>query len=141
MIESCIFLPDNLMTILYEEQKLIQSLLPFPFRNTIPLFTSHQEFDYIKIYPPILSGSLIVRPCNSPDSFETNGGFILGDARDKSNKILLQLESLKQKTRLPVFSILSCRSWYCAEVEFNIDKKSGLCTWSIKNKVWKKAAK
>ena len=140
MIETCIFLPDNLMTILYEEQKLIQSLLPFPFRNRIPVFNSKRKFYYIKIYPPILSGSLIVRPCNSPDSFEANGGFILGDAHEEAKTIFLQLESLKQKTSLPVFSILSCRSWYYADVEFE-EEKSGLCTWSIKNKLWQKTAK
>ena len=134
MIETCIFLPDNLMTILYEEQKLIQSLLPFPFRNRIPVFNSKRKFDYIKIYPPI------VRPCNSPDSFEANGGFILGDAHEEAKTIFLQLESLKQKTSLPVFSILSCRSWYYADVEFE-EEKSGLCTWKIKNKLWQKTAK
>ena len=140
MTETCLFLPDNLMAGLYEEQKLLQSLLPFPFRKTIPLFKTKKKFDFITIYPPILSGSLIVRPCNSPDSFEANGGFILGDAREKARIIFLKLESLKQKTNLPVFSILSCRSWYYANVEFN-EEKSGLCTWEIKNKVWQKAAK
>jgi len=140
MIETYLFLPDNLMAVLYEEQKLIQSLVSFPFRKTIPLFKTKKKFDSLKIYPPILSGSLLVRPCNSPDSFETNGGFILGDARDKAETIFLQLESLKQKTNLPVFSILSCRSRYYADVEFE-EEKSGLCTWKIKNKVWQKTAK
>ncbi|MGI5065281.1 hypothetical protein [Treponema putidum] len=140
MAETCIFLPDNLMTILYEEQKLIQSLLPFPFRKIIPIFKTREKFDSLIIYPPILSGSLIVRPCNSPDSFEANGGFILGDAGAKAKTIFLQLENLKQKTNLPVFSILSCRSRYYADVEFK-EEKSGLCTWKIKNKVWQKTAK
>lgn len=140
MTETCLFLPDNLMAVLYEEQKLIQSLLPFPFRKTIPLFKTMEKFDYLTIYPPILSDSLIVRPCNSPDSFETNGGFILGDAGAKAKTIFLQLENLKQKTNLPVFSILRCRSWYYADVEFK-EEKSGLCTWKIKNKVWQKTAK
>ncbi|UTY34868.1 hypothetical protein E4N74_03110 [Treponema putidum] len=128
------------MTILYEEQKLIQSLLPFPFRKIIPIFKTREKFDSLIIYPPILSGSLIVRPCNSPDSFEANGGFILGDAGAKAKTIFLQLENLKQKTNLPVFSILSCRSRYYADVEFK-EEKSGLCTWKIKNKVWQKTAK
>lgn len=140
MTETCLFLPDNLMAVLYEEQKLIQSLLPFPFRKTIPLFKTMEKFDYLTIYSPILSGSLIVRPCNFPDPFEANGGFILGDARNEAETIFLQLESLKQKTDLPVFSILSCRSWYYADVEFK-EEKSGLCTWKIKNKVWQKTAK
>ena len=140
MTETCLFLPDNLMAVLYEEQKLIQSLLFFPFRKTIPLFKTKKKFDYFTIYPPILSGPLLVRPCNSPDSFEANGGFILGDAGAKAKTIFLQLENLKQKTNLPVFSILSCRSWYYADVEFK-EEKSGLCTWEIKNKVWQKTAK
>ena len=140
MTETCLFLPDNLMAVLYEEQKLIQSLLPFPFRKTIPLFKTMEKFDYLTIYPPILSGSLIVRPCNFPDPFEANGGFILGDARNEAETIFLQLESLRQKTSLPVFSILSCRSWYYADVEFE-EEKSGLCSWSIKNKLWQKTAK
>ena len=140
MMETCLFLPDNLMAVLYEEQKLIQSLLPFPFRKTIPLFKTIEKFDSLTIYPPILSGSLIVRPCNSSDSFETNGGFILGDAGDEAETIFLQFENLKQKTSLPVFSILRCRSWYYADVEFK-EEKSGLCTWKIKNKVWQKTAK
>ena len=100
MTETCLFLPDNLMAVLYEEQKLIQSLVSFPFRKTIPLFKTKKKFDYLTIYPPILSGSLIVRPCNSPDSFEVNGGFILGDAREEAKTLFLQLESLKQKTSL-----------------------------------------
>ena len=140
MTETCLFLPDNLMAVLYEEQKLIQSLVSFPFRKTIPLFKTIEKFDSLTIYPPILSGSLIVRPCNSSDSFETNGGFILGDARDEAETIFLQFENLKQKTSLPVFSILRCRSWYYADVEFK-EEKSGLCTWEIKNKVWQKTAK
>ncbi len=140
MTETCLFLPDNLMAVLYEEQKLIQSLVSFPFRKTIPLFKTIEKFDSLTIYPPILSGSLIVRPCNSSDSFETNGGFILGDARDEAETIFLQFENLKQKTSLPVFSILRCRSWYYADVEFK-EEKSGLCTWKIKNKVWQKTAK
>lgn len=140
MTETCLFLPDNLMTILYEEQKLIQGLLPFPFHKTIPLFKTMEKFDDLTMYPPILSGSLIVRPCNSPDSFETNGGFILGDAREEVKTVFLQLESLKQKTSLPVFSILSCRSRYYADVEFK-EEKSGLCTWNFKNKLWQKTAK
>ena len=139
-METCLFLPDNLMAVLYEEQKLIQSLVSFPFRKTIPLFKTIEKFDSLTIYPPILSGSLIVRPCNSSDSFETNGGFILGDARDEAETIFLQFENLKQKTSLPVFSILRCRSWYYADVEFK-EEKSGLCTWKIKNKVWQKTAK
>jgi len=140
MTETCLFLPDNLMAVLYEEQKLIQSLLFFPFRKTIPLFKTKKKFDYFTIYPPILSGPLLVRPCNSPDSFEANGGFILGDAGAKAKTIFLQLENLKQKTNLPVFSILRCRSWYYADVEFK-EEKNGLCTWKIKNKVWQKTAK
>ena len=140
MTETCLFLPDNLMAVLYEEQKLIQSLVSFPFRKTIPLFKTIEKFDSLTIYPPILSGSLLVRPCNSPDSFEANGGFILGDAGAKAKTIFLQLESLKQKTDLSVFSILRCRSWYYADVEFK-EEKSGLCTWKIKNKVWQKTAK
>ena len=140
MTETCLFLPDNLMAVLYEEQKLIQSLLPFPFRKTIPLFKTKKKFDSLTIYPPILSGHLLVRPCNSPDSFEANGGFILGDAGENAKTIFLQLENLKQKTNLPVFSILRCRSWYYADVEFK-EEKSGLCTWKIKNKVWQKTAK
>lgn len=140
MTETCLFLPDNLMAVLYEEQKLIQSLVSFPFRKTIPLFKTKKKFDYLTIYPPILSGSLIVRPCNSPDSFEANGGFILGDAREEAKTVFLQLENLKQKTSLPVFSILSCRSRYYADVEFE-EEKSGLCTWKIKNKVWQRTAK
>ena len=140
MTETCLFLPDNLMAVLYEEQKLIQSLLPFPFRKTIPLFKTREKFESLTIYPPILSGHLLVRPCNSPDSFEANGGFILGDAGAKAKTIFLQLENLKQKTNLPVFSILRCRSWYYADVEFK-EEKNGLCTWKIKNKVWQKTAK
>lgn len=140
MKETCLFLPDNLMALLYEEQKLIQSLLPFPFRKTIPLFKTKEKFKSILICPPILCGSFIVRPCNSSDSFERNGGFVLGDARDKAESIILKLESLKPKTKLPVFSEISCRSWYYADVEFH-EEKSGLCTWSIKNKLWQKAAK
>ncbi|UTY30015.1 hypothetical protein E4N76_03810 [Treponema putidum] len=128
------------MAILYEEQKLIQSLLPFPFRKIIPIFKTREKFDSLIIYPPILSGSLIVRPCNSPDSFEPNGGFILGDALEKAKTIFLQLENLKQKTTIPVFSILSSRSWYYADVDFE-EEKSGLCTWQIKNKLWQKTAK
>ena len=140
MTETYLFLPDNLMAVLYEEQKLIQSLVSFPFRKTIPLFKTKKKFDFITIYPPILSGSLIVRPCNSPDSFEANGGFILGDAGAKEKTVFLQLKNLKQKTILPVFSILNCSSWYYADVEFK-EEKTGLCTWKIKNKVWQKAAK
>ncbi|UTD12798.1 hypothetical protein HO345_07280 [Treponema denticola] len=140
MTETYLFLPNNLMAVLYEEQKLIQSLVSFPFRKTIPLFKTKKKFDSITIYPPILSGSLIIRPCNSPDSFETNGGFILGDAGAKAKTVFLQLENLKQKTNLPVFSILRCRSWYYADVEFK-EEKSGLCTWKIKNKLWQKTAK
>ena len=140
MTETCLFLPDNLMAVLYEEQKLIQSLVSFPFRKTIPLFKTKKKFDSLTIYPPIFSGSLIVRPCNSSDSFETNGGFILGDARDEAETIFLQFENLKQKTSLPVFSILRCRSWYYADVEFK-EEKSGLCTWNFKNKLWQKTAK
>ena len=140
MTETCLFLPDILMAVLYEEQKLIQSLLPFPFRKTIPLFKTKKKFDSLTIYPPILSDSLLVRPCNSPDSFEANGSFILGDAGENAKTIFLQLENLKQKTNLPVFSILRCRSWYYADVEFK-EEKSGLCTWKIKNKVWQKTAK
>ncbi|UTC77635.1 hypothetical protein E4O04_06340 [Treponema sp. OMZ 799] len=140
MKETCLFLPDNLMTVLYEEQKLIQSLLDFPFRKTIPFFKTKEKFDSLTIYPPILHNSLIVRPCNSIDSFELNGGFVLGNARDKAESIILKLESLKPKTKLSVFSEISCRSWYYADVEFH-EEKSGLCTWSIKNKLWQKAAK
>ena len=140
MMETCLFLPDNLMAVLYEEQKLIQSLVSFPFRKTIPLFKTKKKFDSITIYPPILSGSLIVRPCNSPDSFGANGGFILGDAGAKAKTVFLQLKNLKQKTILPVFSILNCSSWYYVDIEFK-EEKTGLCTWKIKNKLWQKTAK
>ena len=40
------------MAVLYEEQKLIQSFVSFPFRKTISFFKTIEKFDSLTIYPP-----------------------------------------------------------------------------------------
>lgn len=135
-METCLFLPDNLMAVLYEEQRLIQGILDFPFRKTIPLFKTKKDFDVLTVFPPVLSGTCVLRPCGSADSDE---GFILGDARSEGPYIMSMLDTLKQATKTRVFSTLHCKSWYYADVEITEDPETHLVTWSIKNKRWHKA--
>ena len=125
-MNRCLFLPDNLMAVLYEEQRLIQGILDFPFRKTIPLFKTKKDFDVLTVFPPVLSGTCVLRPCGSADS-------------DEGPYIMSMLDTLKQATKTRVFSTLHCKSWYYADVEITEDPETHLVTWSIKNKRWHKA--
>ena len=141
MTERYLFLPDNLMTVLYKEQKLIQNVLNFPFRKTIPLFKTEFEYDSLTILSPIVKNGLIIRPCVDGKGYKKQKeikGFVLGDAGSSAAYILSEIENLKTKTKLPVFTKLQCRSWYYADVEFYEDKQTGLCLCTIQNKAWKK---
>lgn len=134
-MKKYLFLPDNLTTILYEEQKLIQSLLSFPFRNYFPYFQTEKKFDFIIIYPPIIYDGFIIRPCNDVLLAE---GFVLGRAGEYADYIIDNLDNLKKKTDIPVFSILKCKSWYYADAEFTQSENNGTGNWIIKNKTWQK---
>ena len=132
----CLFLPDNLMAVLYEEQRLIQGLLNFPFRKMIPLFKTEKDFEPVTVFPPVLSGTCVLRPCGSADSDE---GFILGDARSEGPYIMSMLDTLKQATKTRVFSTLHCKSRYYADVEITEEPETNLVIWTVKNKGWHKA--
>ncbi|MGF7107654.1 hypothetical protein [Treponema pedis] len=138
MIERCLFLPDNLMAILSEEQRLIQSLLNFPFRKTVPVFKTSQEHSLIEILPPVSHKGLIIRPCVNSFKFNEIEGFVLGQADSFADYILSQINNLKLKTLTPVFTVLRCKAWYYADFDFFEDETSGLCRWTVQNKVWKK---
>ena len=135
-MNRCLFLPDNLMAVLYEEQRLIHGILDFPFRKTIPLFKTKKDFDVLTVFPPRNCGGLIIRPCTKSKSDE---GFVLGNARESGLFVMSMLNTLKQSTKTAVFECLRCKSWYYADVEITEDPETHLVTWSIKNKRWHKA--
>lgn len=145
MVERCLFLPDNVMALLYEEQKLIQSLLDFPFRTTIPLFKLEKEFSSVAVLPPLQKNGFIIRPCvdfiSCADIAEKNmndTGFVLGNAGNYADTVLAKIANLKQQTKLPVFTKQECRSWYYADVEIKHVESSQLYSCLIRNKIWKK---
>lgn len=139
MIERSLFLPENLMTILYEEQKLFQSLCTFPFRKTIPFFITSKEFSHIMVLPPIQKNDYIIRPCVDPikDYKNESDGFILGKVKDKAF-LIDKIEKLKLKTTLPVFTKIECHSWYYADIEYTDNNKTELSYCRIYNKKWHK---
>lgn len=145
MIERCVFLPDNIMALLYEEQKLIQSLLDFPFRNTIPFFKTEKEFASIAVLPPVQQNGFIIRPCIDfisckyiTDKNMDTKGFVLGNAEKYADTVIAKIENLKERTKLPVFTKRECRSWYYADVEIKTPQSSELYYCLIRNKIWKK---
>lgn len=135
----CLFLPDNLMSIMYEEQKILQSELSEPFRKTIPFFRTDKNFKTIKIYPPIFINGNIIRPCNFEENQTQNiEGFILGQTDYFANEAFfkLKIEQLKKKSRFKIFSILTSRSWYFADFECHAEKE--VYSWKISNIKWQK---
>ncbi len=145
MIERCLFLPDNLTALLYEEQKLIQNLLDFPFRNTIPFFKTEKEFTSLAILPPLQKNGFIIRPCidylSCKDIVEKDmeiNGFVLGNAGKYADIVLAEIANLKKQTKLSIFTKQECRSWYYADVEIKKAESSELYYCIIRNKVWKK---
>lgn len=143
----CLFLPDNLQSIMYEEQKLFQTELSFPFRKTIPFFKTERNYEVIKIYPPVAVDGFIVRPCNcggedlkncGGNGKESGGieGFVLGYAGEFAERLLEKIPALKTKKNLPLFSVLTCKSWYFADFSYT---GNGACvSWKISNITWQK---
>ena len=133
-----LFLPDNLMACMLEEQCLFQSLLQKPFRRIFPLFKTDSVFEKVVIYPPIAIKGYIVRPCNvnvMKNGFEGQKleGFVLGYAGNEAGRLIKEIPRLKAKSRLKTFEALSSKSWYFADV-FIKDKTS----WTITNIRWQK---
>lgn len=125
------------MTILYEEQKLIQSVLNFPFRKTFPIFQTSETFSSLIIYPPVEKNGFVIRPVNSNTPIESTDGFVLGELRNTDFiNIANRFDILKLKTKQPVFSILTCNVWYYADVDFS--ENGGASVWTIRNKSWNK---
>ncbi len=149
MIDSYLFLPDNLMAILYEEQKLIQSLLDFPFKMPFPMFKTTQKFSKLIVYPPIATDGLIIRPCagsscehfndESPKLKNLTEGFILGDAKAEADSVMERLNELKAQSKRAVFTELTCKAWYYAEVDFSQAEQDSACEWDILSKKWVKS--
>lgn len=133
-----LFLPDNLMACMLEEQCLFQSLLQKPFRRIFPLFKTDSVFEKVVIYPPIAIKGYIVRPCNvnvMKNGFEGQKleGFVLGYAGNEAGRLIKEIPQLKTKSRLNTFGVLSSKSWYFADVSIK-DKTS----WTITNIRWQK---
>ncbi len=147
MIDTYLFLPDNLMAILYEEQRLIQTLLTIPFKTPFPMFKSSQEFSKLIIRPPIAVDGLIIRPSIENDKYFTpensktksfTAGFILGDAKSEADLVIEKLNSLKAKSKKTVFSELTCKAWYYAEIDFKQAESDSACEWTVLSKKWVK---
>lgn len=133
-----LFLPDNLMACMLEEQCLFQSLLKKPFRRIFPIFKTNNDFERVVIYPPIAIMGYIVRVCNVDISKnhlkgQKLEGFVLGYAGEKARYLLTEIPHLKAKSRLKTFEVLSSKSWYFADV--SLENKT---TWTIKNIKWQK---
>ncbi len=147
MIDSYLFLPDNLMTVLYEEQKLIQSLLDFPFKTAFPMFKTVKTFSSLIVHPLVSVDGLIIRPCSeSSEPKDFRDAFILGDAKNLAEEVLLKLDELKQTelkmhSKRLLFSTLKSKAWYYAEIDFTEDADRNFYEWQILNKTWVKANK
>lgn len=133
-----LFLPDNLMACMLEEQCLFQSLLRKPFRRIFPIFKTDSVFEKVIIYPPVAIKGYIVRLCNvdiTKESFNKQKpeGFVLGFAGEKARHLIAEIPHLKVRTRLKTFEVLSSKSWYFADVCI----KNQTC-WSIKDIKWQK---
>ena len=131
-------MPDNLFASIIEEQILFQSLLSSPFRKIFPIFRTENNFESIKIYPPIAIKGYIVRPCNvdfaKTKKKEGAEGFVLGYAGEKDAYLIEEIPHLKEKARLATFDSLISKSWYVAQVEY---KKIGNgIVWKIGKKEW-----
>ena len=133
-----LFLPDNLMACMLEEQCLFQSLLRRPFRRIFPIFKTDGVFEKVIIYPPIAIKGYIVRLCNvdiTKESFDKQKleGFVLGFAGEKAPHLIAEIPHLKAKARLKTFDVLSSKSWYFADV--CIKNKT---SWNVKDIKWQK---
>ncbi len=165
MIDTYLFLPDNLMAVLYEEQKIIQSILDFPFKTAFPLFKTtnkttneptnkaNKNFKKIIVLPPIAHNGFIIRPCCEAESdllknknkenqknASTVSGFVLGNAGSKAERVISHLDILKKeaKTKKQVFETLSAKAWYYAEIDILKENNFGACDWMILKKFWVK---
>ncbi len=137
----CLFLPDNLMSSMQEEQCLFQSLTTRPFRKIFPIFKTENSFTSITIYPPIAIKGYIVRPCNIDTSCiltksEKIEGFMLGYAGNKAKALIEEIPNLIPKARLTKFKTLSSKSWYFAQIKYK--NNNGNLTWQIQNIKWQK---
>ena len=126
------------MSSILEEQCLFQSLIKKPFRRIFPIFKTNSVFEKVVIYPPVAIKGYIVRPCNV--DLRKNGfngqkieGFMLGYAGKEAHRLILEIPSLKKKSRLKTFEVLSSKSWYFADVYIK-DNTS----WTIENIKWQK---
>lgn len=133
-----LFLPDNLMSSMLEEQSLFQSLTKKPFRRIFPIFKTNSNFEKVVIYPPVAIKGYIIRLCNvdvTKDSFDYKKleGFVLGFAGKDASALITEIPHLKTKSRLKTFEILCSKSWYFADV-FVKNK----INWTIKNIQWQK---
>lgn len=139
----CLFLPDNLFALLIEEQGLFQKLTTLPFRKVFPIFKTDNNFESIKIYPPIAIKGYIVRPCNfdpleKRDEMAHIEGFVLGRAGERSEELIGDIPHLKSIARNATFEVISAKSWYFADVRYK-KTKDGII-WQIGKKQWSKAS-
>ena len=133
-----LFLPDNLMACMLEEQSLFQSLIKRPFRRIFPIFKTNSMFEKIVIYPPIAIKGYVVRLCNfDVRKNHLDGqrleGFVLGFAGSEASHLITEIPNLKEKSRLKTFEVMSSKSWYFANVYIK-DRTS----WTIKDIKWEK---
>lgn len=133
-----LFLPDNLMACMLEEQCLFQTLIKQPFRRIFPIFKTNSNFEKVIIYPPIAIKGYIVRLCNvdvTKEAFNKQKleGFVLGHAGKEAPHLIAEIPHLKKKSRLKAFEVLSSKSWYFADVCLE-DNTS----WTIENVKWQK---
>ncbi len=159
MIGTYLFLPDNLMAVLYEEQKIIQSILDFPFKTAFPSFKTTNKitnkttknFKKIIVLPPVAHNGFIIRPCcesegdlvinensENQENASAVSGFVLGNARSEAEKVISQLDILKKKAKKPVFETLRAKAWYYAEIDILNENNFGACDWMILKKSWLK---
>ena len=139
----CLFLPDNLFASIIKEQALFQSLLTFPFRKIFPIFRTEHDFNSVKIYPPVALRGYIVRVCNVDlsctklEKGQKLEGFVLGYAGERAKYLIDEMPILRAKKKGIIFSSLSSKSWYFADVKYK--KIAGSYLWKIGNKQWCKA--
>lgn len=140
----CLFLPDNLFSSIIEEQLLFSRLTSKPFRKIFPIFKTNSNFESITIYPPIALKGFIVRLCNLDVSLDVPKdkkleGFVLGYAGEKAQHLIERIDELKALARKATFGIISAKSWYFADVQY--EKKGGNLIWTIEGIEWQKKDK
>ncbi|CEM63097.1 hypothetical protein DWQ65_06485 [Treponema phagedenis] len=128
-----IVLPGNLLSVLYEEQRLFQTLIESQFRKMPPFLKYEKRYDQsvLKISAPELRDGYLIRQC-SMQGEKLSECFVLGFGGVHAEKLIKTMPELKAQSKVQnIFLPLQCSNWRLAKVELTHYGTYGIC-WKLR---------